>query len=177
MGLLCDCKYGYDSQPNQLRLTLLRSPTWPDPLADRGKHQFTYAIYPYPGNWQQAEAVKRVRELNLPLKPVYSETPSEQPYLAPVGSFLDLGADNLILLAFKPGEQGDWILRCYECQGKPTEINFSSDLELAIALRVNLLEESINSDNLSSIQAWQIASFLLGPTPNPHDPQKDQPNQ
>ncbi len=31
VSLLNDCKYGYDSQPNQLRLTLLRSPHWPDP--------------------------------------------------------------------------------------------------------------------------------------------------
>jgi len=33
VSLLNDCKYGYDSQPNQLCLTLLRSPSWPNPEA------------------------------------------------------------------------------------------------------------------------------------------------
>ena len=34
VSLLNDCKYGYDAQPNLLRLSLLRSPEWPNPEAD-----------------------------------------------------------------------------------------------------------------------------------------------
>jgi alpha-mannosidase len=67
VSLLNDCKYGYDSQSSQLRLTLLRSPSWPDPEADRGIHQFTYALYPHSGSWQSAGTVRRGYELNLPL--------------------------------------------------------------------------------------------------------------
>ncbi|NER52056.1 MAG: alpha-mannosidase, partial [Symploca sp. SIO1A3] len=43
VSLLNDSKYGYDAHSSQLRLTLLRSPNWPDPEADRGIHNFTYA--------------------------------------------------------------------------------------------------------------------------------------
>ena len=68
VSLLNDCKYGYDAQPNQLNLTLLRSPTWPDPDADRGIHHFTYAIYPHSNTWQSARTVHRGYELNLPLQ-------------------------------------------------------------------------------------------------------------
>ena len=39
-SLINDSKYGYDAVGNVLRLTLLRSPTWPDPDADRGQHHF-----------------------------------------------------------------------------------------------------------------------------------------
>ncbi len=35
-SLLNDCKYGYDAKGNVLRLSLLRSPEWPDPHADEG---------------------------------------------------------------------------------------------------------------------------------------------
>lgn len=45
-SLLNNSKYGYDAVGNQLRLTLLRSPTWPDPDADREHHHFVYALYP-----------------------------------------------------------------------------------------------------------------------------------
>ncbi|MBU7587043.1 MAG: alpha-mannosidase [Nostoc sp. TH1S01] len=68
VSLLNDCKYGYDAQSNQLRISLLRSPNWPDPEADRGFHQFTYALYPHAGTWESAQTVQRSYELNIPLQ-------------------------------------------------------------------------------------------------------------
>ncbi|NET54903.1 MAG: alpha-mannosidase [Symploca sp. SIO2E6] len=68
VSLLNDGKYGYDAQSSQLRLTLLRSPNWPDPQADRGIHHFTYALYPHSGSWQSAGVVRQGYELNLPLQ-------------------------------------------------------------------------------------------------------------
>ncbi|PJF37766.1 MAG: alpha-mannosidase, partial [Phototrophicales bacterium] len=59
VSIFNDCKYGYDAGVNQLRLTLLRGSKWPDPHADRGKHQFAYAIYPHQGGWQNAKTVQR----------------------------------------------------------------------------------------------------------------------
>src|SRR5208337_1626696 len=49
LSLLNQDKYGYDAVGNVLRLTLLRSPTWPDPDADQGHHHFHYALYPHAG--------------------------------------------------------------------------------------------------------------------------------
>jgi len=53
-SLLNDCKYGYDAKGNVLRLSLLRSPEWPDPHADEGHHEFTYSLYPHAGTWREA---------------------------------------------------------------------------------------------------------------------------
>src|ERR1022692_432440 len=50
-SLVNESKFGYDDQGNVLRLTLLRSPVWPDPEADRGHHHFAYALYPHAGDW------------------------------------------------------------------------------------------------------------------------------
>ncbi|MDH7570868.1 MAG: glycoside hydrolase family 38 C-terminal domain-containing protein, partial [Armatimonadota bacterium] len=50
VALLNDCKYGYDVRGNVLRLSLLRAPKNPDPNADMGRHLFTYALYPHPGD-------------------------------------------------------------------------------------------------------------------------------
>src|SRR5204862_467756 len=66
-SLLNDSKYGYDAKGNVLRLSLLRSPEWPDPHADEGQHEFTYSLYPHGGNWKDAQTVRRGYELNYKL--------------------------------------------------------------------------------------------------------------
>ena len=58
-SLINESKYGYDDQGNVLRLSLLRSPTWPDPDADRGHHHFSYELYPHAGDWKQALSERR----------------------------------------------------------------------------------------------------------------------
>ncbi|MDQ1517788.1 MAG: alpha-mannosidase, partial [Actinomycetota bacterium] len=50
VALLNDSKYGYDVRGHTLRLSLLRAPTAPDPLCDRGRHRFTYALLPHDGD-------------------------------------------------------------------------------------------------------------------------------
>ncbi len=164
VSLLNDCKYGYDAGTDYLRLTLLRSPNWPDPTADRGYHEFTYAIYPHSGSWQAAETVKRGYEFNSPLQALQVSSRSvEGGVLPPVASLLDLGADNLILMALKPAEiaKEAWILRCYECHGKTAKINLSTPLNLHLDRVVNLLEEEqIDAKTESSIvKPWQIRSW------------------
>jgi alpha-mannosidase len=176
VSLLNDCKYGYDSQLNQLRLTLLRSSSWPDPEADRGFHQFTYALYPHSGSWQQAQTVRRGYELNLPLQVMLLPAiPSSTSSCLPaVGRLLDLSAENLILMAFKQSEDDlqQWILRCYECYGETANLELQSDLGLRLAHSVDLLERAVNLPNIPhdeqsvKIKPWKIASFTVVPTRN-----------
>ena len=170
VSLLNNCKYGYDSSPNQLRLTLLRSSLWPDAKADRGLHHFTYALYPHLGDWKSASTVHKGYELNLPLEVLILEEikPNSETILPPVGKLFDLGASNLILMAFKQSEddENSLILRCYDCQGEAAELCLESDLGLQINEAVNLLENSCNctqilTNNKTVIKPWKIASFKL----------------
>jgi len=176
VSLLNDCKYGYDAQPSQLRLTLLRSPNWPHPKADNHVHEFTYALYPHTGTWQSAHTVRQGYELNQPLhaKFLYGSNPA-QPSLPPIGQLLDLQAENLILMALKQAEaeSHQWILRCYECHGQPATLNLRSDLNLKITDRLDLLERSQNSSHqpdIREIPPWTIATFKLEELPNASDP-------
>jgi len=169
VSLLNDCKYGYDAKPNQLRLTLLRGSEWPDPEADKGQHTFTYAIYPHAGDWKQAQAVRRGYELNMPLQVVelsVDEVNSDGK-LPPVASLLDLGHENLMLMALKLAEDSEheWILRCYECHGEDAQLNLNSDLNLQLAQRVDGLERSqsdkTTQGQIASIRPWEIATFKV----------------
>jgi alpha-mannosidase len=171
VSLLNDCKYGCDLQPNQIRLTLLRGSTWPDEQADVGVSEFTCAVYPHSGNWQDAGTVRQGYELNLPLlvKVLPKLEENDHKTLPAVGKFLDLSAENLVLMAFKQSEDDSnvWILRCYECHGEEAKLELKSDWGLAISHPVDLLEQPINlpqkSDDGRSfrISPWKIASFAV----------------
>ncbi|MEH2116721.1 alpha-mannosidase [Nostoc sp.] len=182
VSLLNDCKYGYDSKTNQLRLTLLRSPNWPDSEADRGWHEFTYALYPHVGSWESAHTVRHGYELNIPLQvllnPVNQNPHKNSPLFASKEGlgmkFLDLSAENLILMALKPSEDDpqQLILRCYECHGETAELSLQSDLGLNLEDTVDLLERSSTTEfssqqQILTIQPWKIASFKVIPAINP----------
>ncbi|MEH2311164.1 MAG: alpha-mannosidase [Nostoc sp.] len=182
VSLLNDCKYGYDSKPNQLRLTLLRSPNWPDSEADRGWHEFTYALYPHVGSWESAHTVRRGYELNIPLQvllnPVNQNPHKNSPLFASKEGlgvkFLDLSAENLILMALKPSEDDpeQLILRCYECHGETAELSLQSNIGLNLGDTVDLLERSSSTEfscqqQILTIQPWKIASFKVIPAINP----------
>ncbi|MHC0065420.1 alpha-mannosidase [Nostoc sp. UIC 10890] len=183
VSLLNDCKYGYDSKPNQLRLTLLRSSNWPDSQADRGFHEFTYTLYPHAGSWESAHTVRRGYELNIPLQVILNPLTTQNSALTqpPITanstikgvSFLDLSAENLILMALKPSEDDpqQLILRCYECHGETAELSLQSDLGLNLGETVDLLERSSTTEfssgqQILTIQPWKIASFKVIPTKN-----------
>ncbi|MBW4421397.1 MAG: alpha-mannosidase [Myxacorys californica WJT36-NPBG1] len=180
VSILSDCKHGYDCKPNQIRLTLLRGSEFPDPEADLGHHEFTYAIYPHAGDWRSAQTVRKSRELSQPLHAVRLN-PNPEGTLPPVASLLDLQSENLILTALKQSEDNPnvWILRCYECHGKPTDLKLKSDLgltigsaKLLIAHSVDLLERpdppsatSATKSAATRIQPWQIRTFALNMSP------------
>ena len=169
VSLLNDCKYGYDIKSNQIRITLLRSPVWPDPNSDKEKHQFTYAIYPHRKSWDKARTVHKSCVLNTPLQ-VVEVTQKNQPnaYLSSLGSFIDLSAENLIIMAIKVDENIEKmleyksiILRCYECHGKTANLALNGDLELEIINEINCLEEKNNQEVNTVISPWKVKNFKL----------------
>jgi len=110
VSLLNDGKYGCDVQDNVMRLTLLRSPVEPDPAADRGFHEFTYALYPHALPWWQAKTIRYANEMNCRPR-VFS---AGRDKCAPK-SFLQLEPENLVLETVKGAEdEKALIVRLYE---------------------------------------------------------------
>ncbi len=141
VSLLNDCKYGADVENNVLRLTLLRAPVNPDPIADRGKHSFVYAIYPHKGDFARGKTVKYANELNIPLLVFQADESSRASV-----SFLEIEPDNLILETVKKAEEGRAIiLRIYESANVRGQANIKLDLpyEIKRATLCNMEEEDI----------------------------------
>jgi alpha-mannosidase len=138
--LLNSAKYGHDIKGNVMRLSLLRSPKWPDPTADRGKHSITYALQPHSGTWREAGSVARGYEYNTPLLATFTGVhagtlPAKQ-------SFVRLTPANLVLTTMKRAEDSRaWVIQWYETSGQ----NSTAELELPAtpksARLTNFLEE------------------------------------
>jgi alpha-mannosidase len=139
-SLLNDCKYGYDGKANVLRVSLLRAPTYPDPHADEGRHEFTYSLYPHSGDWKQARTIRRGYELNYKLLSLPVEGHAGK--LGKQHSYLEVEPENVIVTAWKKSEDGnDLIIRFYEWQGQEKDVKLTVQGGLNSAAEVNLMEE------------------------------------
>jgi alpha-mannosidase len=125
-----------------LRLSLLRSPEWPDPHADEGHHEFIYSLYPHGGNWRDALTVRRGFELNYPL--LTWQVEKHEGELKDEHSFLGLQAENVVLTATKRAEDGDaLILRYYEWAGKESDVKLQLPAGAQSAFETDLMERPI----------------------------------
>jgi alpha-mannosidase len=139
LSILNDSKYGYDAKGNVLRLTLLRSPSWPDPHADEGHHEFTYSLYPHGGTWRDAQTVRRGNELNYKLRVLQVQNHAGP--LPPLHSFLRIDGDNVVLTAMKSAEDEDaLVLRFYEWAGKESDVSIHLPDGAESARETNLIE-------------------------------------
>ena len=139
LSLLNDSKYGYDAKGNVLRLSLLRSPVWPDPEADQGLHEFTYSLYPHALFWGDADTMHQGYELNTPLLAVV--TTAHPGSLGPSHFFAGLAEDNLALTAIKEAEDGaGLIFRFYEFAGKKADAHLQLPPGATQAWETNLME-------------------------------------
>jgi alpha-mannosidase len=140
LSILNQDKYGYDAVGNVLRLTLLRSPTWPDPDADQGEHHFHYALYPHAGTWKDALTVRHGWEYDYPLQAVV--TTAHAGSLPPEHSFASVSPDNVVLTAVKKAEDANGLIfRVYEWAGKETTAEFHLPPGATGATVTNLMEQ------------------------------------
>jgi len=133
ISLLNKTKYGYDIKDNVMRLSLLRSPKWPDPTADRGIHRMEYALYPHKNRPEKSEVVRAGYEYNYPLRAVVTDRHDGDFPLQ--HSFINLSSENLVLSSVKLAEDSQaLVLTIYETQGRDAKgvLRFAQKPEKAV---------------------------------------------
>jgi alpha-mannosidase len=139
-SLINESKYGYDAKGNLLRLSLLRSPTSPDPEADQGHQHFAYALYPHSGTWKQALTVRQGYDFNYHLRAMQVLPHSGR--LPGSFSFLKTEPENVVVTAMKKTEDGDGLLvRFYEGSGKGGNVTLTLPPGIVSANLANLMEK------------------------------------
>jgi alpha-mannosidase len=138
VALLNDAKYGYDVRGNVLRLSLLRAPTAPDPLCDRGRHRFTYALLPHAGDLGAVVAAGYALNSPVALRPVAGGRPGPLPARR---SFVTVDDPAFVVETLKRADDGDgFILRGYEALGAERTVRLAPALPFTRVRRTDLLE-------------------------------------
>ncbi|MBO0683652.1 MAG: alpha-mannosidase [Candidatus Dormibacteraeota bacterium] len=158
VALLNDGRYGHHALGNELGLSLLRSPHYPDPMADEGRHQFIYALLPHAGGWLEGGVLAEAEDLNRPLLVVGCRAGRESRVrsLAVEGVRLGLGA----LKAPEDGDEGALVLRLYEPQGARGRAGLRLPEGWRLAAALNLLEDRIGEPDLDFLP-FQVRTYLL----------------
>ncbi len=139
VALLNDCKYGYDIRGSVMRLSLLRSPTHPDPTADRGGHRFTYALMPHAGDFREAGVIAAAEDLNAPLRIVYGDVPAGSSR-----SLVEVDMPQVVVEAIKQAEDSDAVIvRLYEAWGGRCKTRVRTTLPATRAFLCDLLERNL----------------------------------
>ncbi len=166
-SLINDSKFGYDAVGNLLRLSLLRSPTSPDPDADRGHQHFSYALYPHGGDWKQAMTIRHGYEFNE--KPAAMQVEAHTGAMPPEYSFVSLTPDNVVLTAMKKAEDSDGIVfHMYEWAGKDATVELKVPHGATGAIETNLMEQAegkpidvVNDRVRIAIHPYQILALRV----------------
>jgi alpha-mannosidase len=172
VSLLNDCKYGHDIHNNVMRLSLLRGPTVPDPLADLGTHQFKYSLLPHSNSWDERTQAAAYA-LNDPIivymesqnLKVQSGTSDKSKFKQ---SLFSVSNPNVVIETIKRAEDGDGlIIRLFESQRKRGLVVLKSFIPIQSAVEINLLEENqepctlVDHEIHLSIKPYEIKTLRI----------------
>ncbi|AOW04433.1 galactose mutarotase-like domain-containing protein [Yarrowia lipolytica] len=173
VSILNDCKYGFATHGNLMRLSLLRAPKAPDAHADMGHHEFKYGVLAHKGPLG-ATTVRAAYNFNNPLRVKYvglSEVSTKQ-------AFSLKGPANLVLSQVKRAEvdrskkSTNVILRVYEALGGRTRGKLVIDLPNVVSVtktcaleyskekQVVAKSEGVTSVDIS-LRAFEVATYKV----------------
>lgn len=155
-----DCKYGYDIKDQVMRLSLLKASIYPDSEADRGEHEFTYAVIPHQGDWRVAGIPHLAWDLNNPLH----ATPGL--LCRDVGSLIRTTDEHVLVDAVKMAEDEDRIvIRIHDFAGGSRRIHWESDFSIRSWQPCDLMERPIGDMQTGPFEielgAYEIQTFLI----------------
>ncbi|EUJ31918.1 alpha-mannosidase [Listeria cornellensis] len=150
VSILNNCKYGHDIKDHVMRLTLLKSATYPDLTQDQGQHSFTYSLLPHKGDFIEGDVVQEAWALNNPLRAALGSHDNR--------SLLKADKEQIQIDAIKKAEDDDAIIvRLHEYTGGRCQVVLFSDFEIASWQECDLMENPIGA---AKSDAWE---FLIGP--------------
>jgi len=142
VSLINDCKYGYDTLGSTMRLTLLKSATYPNPEADKCEHYFTYSLYPHQGDFRKANTYAMAYEVNNPMYAMQIEKGSGK--LPEEYSLVSTDCENIVIETVKKAEDSDRIIvRLYDCCKRRSAPVIKFGFNVKKAILTDMLENEI----------------------------------
>lgn len=141
VALINDCKYGYNTEGNTLKLTLLKAGIYPNKNADNETHTFTYSLLPHKGNHKEGKVIQNAYLLNRPLTILKAKGNGALPESF---SSVICNKENIIIETIKKAENSDaTILRAYDSYNRRGNATFSFGYDIKKAYLCDMLENEI----------------------------------
>ena len=142
VAMMNDCKYGHDIHDGVMQLSLLRSPTDPNPEADQGLIPVTYSLVPHRGTLAETDIPVQAYYLNAPMTAVAAT--GERDTLPTAYSALSLDRDNVICETVKKAERGEGtVLRLYEYKNRRTKAVLSLGIPAKQVFLCDMMEREL----------------------------------
>ena len=161
VSLMNDCKYGYSARGHILGMSLIKCGIYPDYAADQGSHDFTYALYPHSGSWQESGVQKSAWSLNNPLWAVAGTLDVES-------AFCKADTDHVAIDCVKKAEDSDdLIVRFHEYEGMRGPVTLKFGFPVASWQETNLCENPEGEEQTGelkvTVRPYEIRTFRVTP--------------
>jgi len=159
LSIITQSKYGFRAKMGTLSFSLLRSSTWPDPIADKGKHIIQFAIAKHQNNFQHLDdgnimiptAAKADELFTKPLVLTTNNLTSlPQPYI----QFEELGSavPSWVMPSMSEDHWGkSFCIRLHEVAGANTNVSFSLPHDGKVVRKVETV--NFNEKILSKLES------------------------
>lgn len=142
VSLLNDCKYGYSTEENVMKITLLKSAKWPNPEADMGINTFTYSLYPHTGDCRVGKTVAEGYLLNMPLE-VY-RVDANNGTIPDCYSLIENNNENVVIETVKKAESDNSVIvRLYEPHNCKANTTVTANFDFKEVYLCDLMENNI----------------------------------
>lgn len=139
VSILNNCKYGCSAEGSTLKLTLLKSATYPNPSADKEEHVFTYSLYPHKGSYKTGGTVRMGYRLNNPFTVL--ELPKQSGNMPESFSLVSADDERIIIETVKKAEDDDGIIvRLYDAFDRRGKVGVTFGFDFREAYVCDLME-------------------------------------
>ncbi len=166
--LVSDSKNGFSANTNTFRVSLLRTPNYPDPESEVGLHEMAFALEISAKPWAQAAMGRRGVEFNrhpivVSANPHKGSLPAEQ-------SFLSVEPSTVLVTALKTAYDtpNNLIVRLYQSATNSCAARLTTTLPSTSWIETDLIERPLTNavpiDPLHlPVGAWDIRTYQLTP--------------
>ena len=159
VSILNDCKYGHSIFENQMMLTLIKCGTYPNPVADQGRHTFTYAFYPHAGNYKQGGTIQEAYLLN---RPMTAKKTNGGGILPDTYSLISCDCKNIIMETVKEAEDGKGIVvRLHDTWNKKSNPTLRFGFEVKKISLCDMMERPIREISQNNLVTLPVGNFEI----------------
>jgi len=163
LAIIAPSRHGYSAIKGDIGLSIIRSPTFPNPWSDLGEFEVVYYLYPHEGDYQKAEVPRIAREtIFKPVAVVVDGVVNDV-------KVLKMKPEKAIITAFKPSEDGEgYILRLYNPYREGIDIEIELGFKASKIIETDIIELkkfteiAENTDKVKLyVKSFEIKTLLI----------------